>query len=293
MAARRGPTLRAQWLGQELRKLREEAKLTLKDVGNYIQRDASSVSRMESGMFPARVPDVLAYLSLCGVSSKRRRDALMTLAQDTWQTGWWDGYSDVAAELIDRIWIESQTREIWSYQTMVVIGLLQTPEYADAVIRTMVGAEDQQLDRWVDLRISRQKILTARDPARLAVILDEAVLRRPIGGPKVAAVQLRHLVAMGARPNIEIRVLPFAVGAHTGVDGPFEIFRMGEPYADVGCVESPGGAVYVESSSVDGLFARYDRLRGAALGPQESAALIEAAAEDLEHPDALARPHGP
>lgn len=283
MAARRGPTLRAQWLGQELRKLREEAKLTLKDVGNYIQRDASSVSRMESGMFPARVPDVLAYLSLCGVSSKRRRDALMTLAQDTWQTGWWDGYSDdVAGTLIDRIWLESQAREIQAFHGMGVLGLLQTKEHAEALIRE-VGADatEEQIRRWLDVRMSRQQILSREKPVRLAVILDEAALRRPVGGPHVAAAQLHRLADIATSPNVDIRILPFSAGAHASPEGCFEIFKMHEPYSDVGCVETPAGTIYVESAAVDDLVARYDRLRDAALAADESLALIKAEADDM------------
>ncbi|MGH3734535.1 MAG: helix-turn-helix domain-containing protein [Micromonosporaceae bacterium] len=283
MAAKRGPTLRARWLGQELRKLREENNLTLKDVGDYIQRDASSVSRMESGTYPARVPDVLAYLSLCGVSKKQRREALLTLARDTWQTGWWDGYADdVGSTMIDRVWLESQTRKISSYESMVVAGLLQTPAYADSMIRTRLNSTPEQFDRWLELRLTRQKILTKHDPVQLEVILDEAAIRRPIGGRKVAADQLRHLVDKAAHPNIQIRVLPFSVGTHPGVNGPFEIFHMAEPYADIGCVDSPAGTAYLESSAVDGLVARYDRLREAALGPAESTALLEAAADDME-----------
>src|ERR1700730_8791917 len=101
--AQRGPTLRAQLLGQQLRELREEAKLTLKDVGEYVQRDASTVSRFEAGLLPARIPEVLAYLDLCGVDDPKRRDALKRLSQDVFQKGWWDGYADeVATSLVDR-----------------------------------------------------------------------------------------------------------------------------------------------------------------------------------------------
>lgn len=284
MVGKRPPTLRAQWLGQQLRDLREAASLTLKETGDYLQRDQSAVSRMESGVYPAKVPEVLAYVNLCGVDSARRREALVQLAQDAWQTGWWDGYAeDVAAWLVDRIWLESRAAEIQAFQLAVLPGLLQTREYAECVIRTAgPEAEEDQIERWIEFRMNRQQILTGEDPTVLTVVLEEAVLRRAIGGPQVMRSQLERLAQMADWSNVEIQVLRSRTGAHASPDGGFEIFTMSEPYADVGYVETPAGAICVETNRAEELAQTYARLRKTALEPGESAELISAAAQEVE-----------
>lgn len=284
MAPKRPPTLRSYWVGQQLRELREAAGLTLKEAGEYIQRDASSVSRMEAGVYPAKVPEVLAYVNLCGVDSPRDRDALVQLAHDAWQKGWWDGYvGDVAGELVDRIWLETRATETRTFQLAVVPGLLQTRDYAESVIRAWgPRASQEQIERWVEFRMNRQQILTSEEPARLTAVLDEAVLRRTIGGRHVMRDQLFHLADVATAPNIDVRVLPSSAGAHASPDGSFEIFEMAEPYPLVGYVETPVGAICVEADDAQQLADRYDWLQKAALEGDASAALISAMAQDLE-----------
>jgi transcriptional regulator with XRE-family HTH domain len=284
MSARRGPTLRAQLLGQQLRELREEARLTLKYVAEYVQRDASTVSRFESGILPARVPEVLAYLDLCGVNDPHRREALKRLSQDVFQKGWWDGYADdVAGSLVDRIWLESRASVIHTFQAVVVPGLLQTRTYAETVIRAAdPDAPDEQIRRWVEVRMTRQQLLTRPEPVRLVTILDEAVLRRRVGGNEVMRAQLNHLLAIAKKSNVEIMVLPAAAGAHASPDGTFEIFEMPEPYPEVGYVKTPAGEICVEAPGVERLAAAYDRLRGMALGRRDALAFIRDAAKDMQ-----------
>ncbi len=284
MNARRGPTLRAQLLGQQLRELREEARLTLKDVAEYVQRDASTVSRFESGILPARVPEVLAYLDLCGINDPHRREALKRLSQDVFQKGWWDGYADdVAGSLVDHVWLESRASAIHTFQVVVLPGLLQTRDYAETVIRAAdPDAPDEQIQRWVEVRMTRQQLLTRDEPVQLVAILDEAVLRRKVGGNDGMRAQLNHLLAIAKRPNVEIMVLPAAVGAHASPDGAFEIFEMPEPYPDVGYVETPAGEICVEAPGVERLVAAYDRLRGMALGRRNALAFIRDAVKDIQ-----------
>lgn len=274
--AQRGPTLRAQLLGQQLRQLREEAKLTLKEVGEYVQRDASTVSRFEAGLLPARIPEVLAYLDLCAVDDPKRRDALKRLSQDVFQKGWWDGYADeVATSLVDRIWLESRAKEIRTFHPVVLPGLLQTREYAEKIIRAAdPDASNEQVGRWLELRMTRQRLLTQAQPVRLTAILDEAVLRRQVGGSKIMRAQLDHLVDLGRKRHIEILVLPASVGAHASPDGTFEVFVMSEPYADIGYVQSPVGDVCVEAAAVERLNTRYDLLRETALSRRSALAFI-------------------
>lgn len=277
-----GPTLRSQWLGQQLRQLRMANRHTLKDVGDYIQRDPSSVSRLEAGTYPARVPEVLAYIDLCGIDDADDRQRLVALAREVWRGGWWDGYSkDVASTLVDRMWIESRSTAIRSFEVIVVPGLLQTVEYAETLIRAASPTVSEgQIERWVGARLSRQQILDEDEPPQLTAILDEGILRRSVGGTDIMRPQLEHLLEMGERPNIDVLVLPFGAGVHASPDGGFEVFEMAEPYPEVGYVSSPAGEICVEGVGAKDLSQRYDRLRKAALDSKESAALISAAAED-------------
>jgi len=267
-----------------LRELREEARLTLKEVAEYVQRDASTVSRFESGVLPARVPEVLAYLDLCGINDPRRRDALKRLSQDVFQKGWWDGYADdVAGSLVDRIWLESRARAIHAFETVVLPGLLQTRDYAETVIRANdPDASDEMVRRWVEVRMTRQELLTKPEAMRLVAILDEAVLRRKVGGSAGMQAQLNHLLAMARKPNIEITVLPADSGAHASPGGAFEIFEMPEPYPEVGYVHTPAGDICVEAGGVERLATTYDRLRGMALGRRAALAFIRNAAKEMQ-----------
>lgn len=282
MTGRRGPTLRAQLLGQRLRELREDAGLTLKDVAEYIQRDPSTVSRFESGFLPARVPEVLAYLDLCGIDDLPRRDGLKRLSQDVFQKGWWDGFADdIPGLLVDRTWLESRALEVRLFQVAVLPGFMQTREYAETVMRAASPqARPEQIDRWVEFRMTRQQLLTKAEPLRLVAILDEAVLRRAVGGGRIMRAQLEHLIGMAAQPHVEILVLPSAAGAHASPDGSFEIFKMPEPYNDVGFVETPAGVICIEADRVERLAEAYDRIRDVALPQPETVAFISDIAKE-------------
>jgi hypothetical protein len=181
-------------------------------------------------VLPARVPEVLAYLDLAGLDDPRRRDMLRQLAQDVWQKGWWDGYNDdIAAMLIDRVWLESRARRLCSYETSVP-GQLQTEEYADAIIRAAdPDLTGEQVARRVEVRMNRQQILDREEPVELYAILDEAALRRPVGTRKTMRAQLRRLAEGADKPHIQLRVLPMSVGAHPGVDGPFVVIELPDP----------------------------------------------------------------
>ncbi|MEU0520234.1 helix-turn-helix transcriptional regulator [Streptosporangium sp. NPDC006007] len=279
MGARRGPTLRAQWLGKHLKEFRESAKLTLKQAGDYLQRDAATISRLESGVIPARVSDVLALLNLYDVGDQKVRDGLEQLSRDIWRKGWWDGYADDSlGGMLDHAWLETRAKGIHSYEAMVIPGLLQTRDYAREVITAGgMGAPAEQIERWVEFRMTRQRVLDAESVPNLEVVLDEAVLHRVIGGPKVMRAQLEHLSEAMMRPNVTVRVLPFAAGAHASLEGSFTIFDMSEPYSDVTYVETRGGAVYTEAEGAEGFARAYDSLQSAARTLDESATVIRSA----------------
>ena len=269
-------TLRAQWLGQQLREMRETAKLTLKEVGDFIKRNPSTVSRIESGMLPARVPEVLAYLDICGVDDRKRRDDLKTMSEDAWQKGWWDGFTaDVAGSLIDWIWLESRATEIFSFQVGVLPGLLQTRDYAEALIRAAdVDASEEQVTRFVELRMARQQRLDDDDPIRLSTIIDEGALRRMVGGPEVMRAQLAHLREAARRQHVEILVLPADAGAHASPDSAFDVFRMRPPYPFAGCISTAAGNLVVEGAKAEALVRTYDRLRDVALREKAAIAFL-------------------
>lgn len=284
MSAQRRVTLRAQWLGQQLRELREANDLTLRDAADYLQRSSGTVSRFESAEYPIRRPDVMALLDLYGVSDERRRAGLMKLSEEVWQKGWWDGYSeDVAGWFVDYVWLENRADRIRMFQVTPIPGLLQTRTYAENVIRAAEPeASSAQVERWVELRMTRQEILDREKPPYLHAVLDEAALRRTTGGPKVMAQQLAHLAECADRPYIDIRVLPFSAGSHASPAGAFSILHMTDPFPEVAHVESPAGAIYIETPDSDHLVALYDRLVEEALGAAESANLISATAEELQ-----------
>lgn len=282
MAAPRA-TLRSQWLGQQLRELRETSKLMVKDVAEYLQRDPGTVSRFESGRYPIRRPDLMALLDLYGVSNRKRREALMTLSEDVWQKGWWDGYSgDVVGTLVDYVWLESRADEVRSFDAFVVPGLLQTPEYAEAVIAAGdPGATPEQIERWIELRMARQGVLNENTP-RLSAILDESVLRREVGSPEIMAAQLGRLAECAAMDKVDLRILPFRAGSPSSTRGAFRIFRLPEPFPEVAYAETLAGAIYVESPDTDRFLRAYDGHRAHALGLAESADLISSALEEWQ-----------
>lgn len=279
-----GTTLRAQWLGRRMRDLREAIPMSVKEAAAYVKRDPSTLGRCENGIYPFRADDVRALLDLYGVHDDGRRSALLKLADDSWKTGWWQGYAaEVDDSLIDYVWLESRAATIRSFDMGSVFGLLQTPEYARAVMRGVEpDADDQQIERWSELRLMRQAILKRATPVKLSVVIEETLLHRMVGGPSVLAAQLRHIADCAEQPNIDVRVLPFSAGAHASLDGTFRVFGLEEPSSDIACIESPAGIIYLEAPEVDRFAAAYDRLQQAALDPKKSAALLKSTAKQLE-----------
>lgn len=283
MPEKKAPTLRARWLGEELRRLREAKGLTAKAAGEYIQRHQGTVSRFESGEYPIRRGDLLAFLDLYGVTNKRQRESLLALREEVWRTGWWDGYaSDVDHTFIDFVWLENRASLIRTYDVELVPGLLQAEPYARAVISSAEqDATEEQVSRWVDFRMHRQRILEGDSPVPIRAILSEAVLLRQVGGREIMVAQLDHLLSCFSRPNIELQIMPFSVGFPTGIMGGFKVFTLGQPLADdVAYQETIVGPVYVESPDSERLAHAFDRLAKLALSPEESQALITEVAKE-------------
>ncbi|WP_116245819.1 helix-turn-helix transcriptional regulator [Nocardiopsis sp. FIRDI 009] len=276
-------TLRAQWLGKLLKELRLENDMTLKDVGEHVRRNFTWVSRVESGTRPIPQPELLALMDLYGVEGQHQREALLQLGAEQTKTGWWDKYSRDAADwFIDYVWLESRARSIHAFDAAPINGLLQTPEYAEALMRAVNPTDSaSQIERGVELRMIRQRILEGDEPTELHVLMDEAALRRVVGGREVMRAQLRHLLERAEEPHIEVRVIPFDRGALASPDGGFRLIKMDDPFPVVGYTVSPAGGLYLEAAGADQLVASYDRLRVASLSPAESAEMVASIEREL------------
>jgi transcriptional regulator with XRE-family HTH domain len=280
--AKRQVTLRAQWIGKTFKELRQRNGMTLQEVGEYLGRDQSSLSRFEAGIHPPRKDDVVSLMDLYGVEEESQRQATLHMVDEVSKTGWWAKHAkDVSGWMIDALWLEERANALKEFNVGVASGLLQTPEYAEALMRADdPGAPKQQIKRWVELRLARQNILE-QEGFQFTAVLDEAVLRRPVGGDDVMTGQIAHLVASAQRENIDIRVLPFAAGAHCGSAGAFTLIVMPEPFPVVAHIESPAGALFSESAGADELAGRYDRLYEGSLGPEESIDFLRTVEQEM------------
>ncbi|MDG4789079.1 helix-turn-helix transcriptional regulator [Micromonospora sp. WMMD1102] len=278
-------TLRAQWLGQRLRDLREQRGMSLELVAEHLNRDRSALGRYERAEWPIQRHDVLALLDLYGFHRATERAELLNLADEVWRTDrWTDNYGDlVDASFIDFPWLESRANTVCSYHAMVIPGLFQLREYASQVIRCVEGpnATEANMGRWIELRMERQRVLDEPGTTKFETIIDESALRRQIGGSALLRAQLIHLDKINQHNRVDIRVLPSNTWLHPGLDGSFWLFRMPKLYPEVAYLESLAGQMYFESPKAAKFVSAYDRLREAALGPRESAHLIRTIAEDL------------
>ncbi|CAM5679714.1 helix-turn-helix domain-containing protein [Streptomyces purpurascens] len=226
-----GPAVRRRKLGAELRALRTSAGLTSGEAAQLVGWHQSKVSRIETGTSGVKPADVRLLLDAYGVEDSQLRELLLVLAESDDGGGrhhWWHAYRGVLPPTYrDFISLESQATAMRTLETTVVPGLLQTPEYARAVTKAAVeGLSEDRLDTLVEVRLARQDVLRADPPLELSAVLDEAVLRREVGGPGVMARQLERLVEAARLPQVRLQVLPFAAGAHIGVTGPFVVFSF-------------------------------------------------------------------
>ena len=280
-----GPTVRRRRLGTELRKLRESNGYKLEEVAAQLGVAPSTLSRIETGKAPTKSAYLNQMLEMYGVLEPGQRQVLVDMAREGHRKGWWAAYDDVLPSGFDiYVGLEAETAAVRGYEISVVHGLLQTPDYARAVLGEMFPRHaTDQIDRLVDLRIERQRRLDDDPPLDLWAILDEAVIRRPVGGNQVMRHQLEHLVNMAAKPGVTMQVLPFASGAHAGHGGPFSILEFpNRTDSEVAYVESVAGYLYLEKDrEVRTRVEAFDRLRAAALSPSASVDLIAEVANEL------------
>ncbi|GAV43675.1 helix-turn-helix domain-containing protein [Streptomyces acidiscabies] len=226
-----GPAVRRRKLGAELRALRNRARLTSGEAARLVGWHQSKVSRIETGTSSAKPADVALLLDAYGVADARLRELMLVLAgggEGVGRDHWWHAYRGLLPPTYrDFISLESQASAMRTLETTVVPGLLQTPEYAREVTRSALeGVDEEQLDALVEVRLARQDVLLGNPPLMLSAVLDEAVLRRQVGGPEVMAAQLERLLEAAKLPQVTLQVLPFSAGAHIGVTGPFVVFSF-------------------------------------------------------------------
>jgi transcriptional regulator with XRE-family HTH domain len=275
------PTVRRRRLSGELRRLRDQAQLTIDDVAEKLACSASKISRIETGHVSVTPRDTREMLKLYGVEPNQL-EALVQLAKEARKKGWWHSYNEVFTGAF--VGLEAETSSLRAYQALLIPGLLQTEDYMRAVIRAArPDANEAHVEKRVKARLARQRLLTDLDPPRYWAVIDEAVLCRTVGGPKVMHAQLNWLIARASLPHVTIQVLPFSAGAHAGMEGPFLILGFPEQAdPDVVYVDNTTAGIYLEEpAEILRYTLMFDHLRAAALAPDDTLTRIAAAAARL------------
>jgi hypothetical protein len=273
-----GPTVLRILLGAHLRRMRERAGISREDAGYHIRASGSKISRMELGRVSFKERDVTDLLSFYGVTDGEERDSLVQLTKEANATPWWQKYQDAAPDWFGLyVGLEEAAQLIRVYEVQFVPGLLQTEEYARAVVvQGAPGLEPDEVDRRVALRLGRQKLVDRDNPPRLWAIVDEAALRRPMGGRDVLAAQIERLMDAVGEPNITLQVMPFKYGGHAAEGGAFTIMRFPEAdLPDMVYMEYLTGALYIEKpEEVERYAAVMERLSVAGTSPERTREIL-------------------
>ncbi|MFB7507087.1 helix-turn-helix domain-containing protein [Streptomyces broussonetiae] len=265
-------------LGSQLRRLREARGITREAAGYSIRASESKISRMELGRVSFKTRDVEDLLTLYGITGEAERESLLSLAREANVAGWWHSYTDVLPSWFPTyVGLEGAASLIRAYEVQFVHGLLQTEEYARAVVRRgMKGASPDDIERRVALRLERQKHLFADGAPEFHIVLDEAALRRPYGDRAAMRGQLQHLIGVSERPNVRLQVMPFSFGGHSGESGAFTILSFPDAdLSDVVYLEQLTSALYLDKRED---VAQYEQalkeLQKDSPGPDESRDLL-------------------
>ncbi|SCL28034.1 Helix-turn-helix domain-containing protein [Micromonospora pallida] len=282
-----GPTVLRMLLGAQLRRLREGSGVTRENAAWEIRASESKISRMELGRVGFKERDVADLLTLYGVSERGERDALLKLARDANNPGWWHRFGDVLPGWFQSyLGLEAAAALIRSYEVQFVPGLLQTRDYARAVVMLGHGAAGAaEIDRRVGLRMERQRLLYHPDAPLLWAVVDEAALRRPIGGAEVMRGQVTALIEATKTPNIRLQIVPFDAGGHAAAGGAFTILRFGDQdLPDIVYIEQLTSALYLDKrDDVDHYAAAMERLCVEAEPPERTPDILRRILDDLRH----------
>lgn len=288
LATGHSPTVRRRQLVAELKRLRESAGLTQEDVAARLDWHHTKVFRIETGRTGPHPNDVRAMLDVYDVTDRVQREALVQLAKDARQRGWWYSYRDVLPGQYEFfIGLEQEAASIRNFELAVVPGLLQTEDYARALVRGgPLELEQEEAERRVEVRMTRQQVLAKQDRPQFWAILDEGAIRRIVGGPAVMRSQLQRLITLSEQAKTTIQIVPYTVGAHPGTVGSFIILGFAESgEIDVVHMETIGGNLSVDKpEEVQHYATAFDHLRAVALSPDDTRAMLLAASQALMKP---------
>lgn len=277
MAERRSPTLRRRRLSAELRRLRAESGLTLVEVAKQADWSEAKQRWIEDAQWVRPNPrDVKDLLDIYGVADKRHREELLKWAREGRQKDWWHAYREMLSERYSTyIALEAEAEEVATFELAVVPGLAQTEAYARALVKAgPTELNDAEIEKRVEVRAERQQILEGEDAVRLSMVIDEAALRRQVGGPDVMREQLQRLIEMAEQPGVIVQILPYSVGAHPATGGPFTVLFFGadRPAAYVPTIA--GELLLEEGKDVSGYERVFRRLNALALSPEDTIAML-------------------
>ncbi|WP_030171644.1 helix-turn-helix domain-containing protein [Spirillospora albida] len=282
---RGGPTVLRILLGSQLRRLREAQGISTEQAGYEIRGSHSKISRMELGRVGFKERDVSDLLTLYGVTDAVERAPLLELAREANTPGWWHRYGDILPTWFEvYLGLEEAASLLRTYELQFVPGLLQTEEYARAVVRLgFSDASEEEVERRVQVRRTRQERFTAPGAPTLWAVVDEAVVRRPLGGRDVMRRQIEHLVEMSELPNVTLQIVPFGAGGHAAAGGPFTILRFAEPaLSDVVYLEQLTSALYLDKpTDVDTYMRAMNNLCITAGRPDTTTSFLEGVLKEL------------
>lgn len=284
MPRKPSPIIRRWQLGNELRKSREAAGVTIRAAAAEIEVQAGTLSKIEGGKQTIKGTYIKLLAPMYGLADDERA-RLLALAEEANQPGWWVSYGKLVPDWFKLyLGYESDASELNTYESELVPGLLQTEDYARAVVKaTKPDSTAEELERQVDLRRERQRRITSEHPPIMHAVLNEAVLLRKVGGAEVMRDQVRHLERLADLPHVTIQVLPFEVGAHPAMTAPFNMLAFEEePAMATVYLENGRGSLYLEKPADLARYrAVFQQLGGLALEPEESRQVIARVAATL------------
>ncbi|MFD6291153.1 helix-turn-helix domain-containing protein [Streptomyces sp. NPDC060205] len=273
-----GPVMPRLLLGARLRALREEKGISRTDAGDVIRASRSKISRLEAGRHGCKPRDVADLLTHYGVTDEAERATLLALADEANTPAWWQYYGDVVPPWLQTyLGAEQAASLIRCFEVQRVPALLQTPAYARASIRLgHPDADAQEIERRVTLRMERRRVLHRNPPTQLWAVIDEAALRRPVGGLDTMRAQLRHLIEICRLPQVTVQIIPFHAGGYAAEGGPVTVLRLpGGQLPDVVCLEQLATALYPDKpADVERYWGVLNRLGLEAEPPEETPTIL-------------------
>ncbi|RLV08929.1 DNA-binding protein [Streptomyces griseocarneus] len=279
-------TARRRRLGTALRTLREAANVTMEEAAKAIHGERTKISRQETGRHGVTQFELEALFTLYEPKDEKLLQWLVALSDESSKRVWWRQYSKILTDdFKEMLALESEAARISAFQPRVIPGLLQTQAYAATIIAdSSDGLGQDELDRFVDVRMSRQGIFLRGDPPRYVTILTEGAIRQQIGNPEAMSEQLRHLVALSQTPEVELLVIPYSQGTYAKAEGSFVLYSYPTPLSfDVVQVPYLLGSLYLEEDEVVGKYQRaFEKLRASALSVRQSVELVSSVADEFE-----------